>query len=342
MAVVDQLEDVVSRIQVIFDKGLSTPEKDSSDQKYRVLLENVSEALQDLYNITDTSLSLLQGYPDESKEFFVNLKGELLGRRYPLVKLGSGSISYGTDIEPFVEVESYISSRPFKWTFKQKFVPTGDINVVIELVTRAMGLDNGSKHYAEYIKSASQAFQQTVGAIKRLQSRLKYTVMFPDSLSKDALKIREYLKKNELDDIWHQFNSGLDNFRTGDLLGSTNRITNSLTSFFRSAAMKYGYKGGQIGEHTMFLEKIDYIHDYVRQMISNYFGYLSKFRKGVEPSLDEARLLLDLAFSLFGFLVPRLDSFKVEESRARDAKTKTKEYVRKQKEEEARKTLTKE
>ncbi|MFX1580447.1 MAG: hypothetical protein ACFFBJ_12410, partial [Promethearchaeota archaeon] len=341
MTVVDQLEEAVKRIQSIFDKGLSTPQKYANDQKYRSSLVSISEALQDLYNIVDTSLSLLKGYPDESKEFLYSLKGELLGKRYTLVKLGEDVIYHGADIEPFVEVSGYKSNKPFNWTFKQKILPIGGVHVAIELVTRSMGLNNGSELYAEYIKSASQAFQQTVGAIKRLQSRLKYTVMFPDSLSKDALKIREYLKKHELDDIWHQFNTGLDNFRTGDLLGSTNRITNALTSFLRSAAIKYGYRGGQLGEHTIFLEKIDYIHDYVREMISSYFGYLSKFRKGVEPSLDEARLLLDLAFSLFGFLVPRLDSFEISEERAKYAKKKTKAFVKKRQEENAKRTLSK-
>jgi hypothetical protein len=333
---VEKLEGSVQRIQSIFDSGLKKPCKHSRENAYRDTLVELSGALQDLYNLIDTALGLLRGYHKEDKTFLADLEYELLGKKQ------AEQFSLRGANAPFVVVKGYSGNQPYYWKFIQKLNPEGGILVVMEALRSSMGFDHGSEFYAARIRSAYQAFQQTIGAIKRLESRLSYTVMYPDTISKDALSVRENLKKHNLDDIWMQFNAGLDNFRNGDLLGSTNRIANSLTSFIRAAAQKYGYKGGQIGTHTIFLEKIGYVHDYMRQMISNFYGYLSKFRKGVEPTLDEARLLVDLAFSLFGFLVPHMDSFSVSEESAKAAKKETRALVTKQKQEDAKRTLSKE
>ncbi|MCF2138197.1 MAG: hypothetical protein K9W43_13280 [Candidatus Thorarchaeota archaeon] len=323
MTIIEKLEHAVSKVQSIFDSHLSRPCRDVSDQKYRPYLIAVSEALQDLYNLIDTALGLLRGYHEENKRFLANLEYELLGRIW--VNQGSRA-----DFKPFVKTSGYTMYGHY-WEFKQIYKTVGGILVAMEFLRRSMGFDHDSKIYAVHIRSAYQAFQQTVGSIKKLQSRLKYTVMYPDSISKDALQIRTNLRKLGLDEIWQQFSVGLDNFHSGDLIGSTNRLTNTLTSLIRATALKYGYQGGQLGAHTIFLEKIGFIHDYVKQMISNYYGYLSKFSKGVEPSINEARFLLDFAFSLFGFLILRMDNFSVLEETAKVAKKETKDLVKSRK-----------
>ena len=326
MTIVDNLEKAAIRLQSIFDSGLSTPRKDVVVQEYRDALIDANEALQDLYNAVESAYHLLEGYHKEDESFLNQLKIDLFGSR--------------ENMRPHVFIHPS-KSDDLVYEFKEKYIPSGGIFTVMELLSRSMGLEHNSAIYAIYVRSAYLAYQQTRGAIRRLESRLSYTVMYPDSISKDALQVREYLKQQGEDNIWQQFNMGLDNFRQGDFLGSANRLTNALTSLILVAAQKYGYKGGQIGEHTIFLEKIGFIHDYIRQMISNYFGYLSKFRKGVEPTIEEARFFLDLAFSLFGFIGPRMGSFKVAEEKARESSKSTKNLVRMRKDEVAKKMLTK-
>ena len=43
--------------------------------------------------------------------------------------------------------------------------------------------------------------------------------------------------------------------------------------------------------------------------LSKFYGHLSKFCKGQIPSALEAQFLLDMAMSVFGFLVNRVNEF---------------------------------
>ena len=153
------------------------------------------------------------------------------------------------------------------------------------------------------------------------------------------MHLRELMQKNGFDNVWSEFQAGLDNYRQDHLLDSTNRLANTTTLLLGAIAKKYKFKGGQLGAHTLFLEKLGFIHERVREMISQFWGYLSKFRKGKEPSRNEAMLLLDLAFSIFGFLLPRIDEFKADDDMIQKARTATNRIIKMRKEEEARRTV---
>ena len=133
----------------------------------------------------------------------------------------------------------------------------------------------------------------------------------------------------------------MDNFRQGHFTDAANHFSNTLTEIMKAAAKKFGFRGGQLGQHTMFLDKIGFIHENVREMISRFFSYLAKFRKGQQPSVDEARLLVNLSFSIFGFIAPKISTFKVDSKKASKAKQEIKSYVVQQKEKEAKKIVKK-
>jgi hypothetical protein len=298
VAILDDIEDTVEKIQSEFDKGLSNPPA-TVPKRFREYVESAIELLQELYNLVELALNLLENHPDENSEFISGLKSSLLGSDH--------------NYKPYFAVEyGAASSYPYNytWKFTRKFNPIEGIKVVIYFLSQALGFDVDSSSFVSRIVSASESFRMVRGAIARLKSRLGWMVMYPDSLSKDSNQIRTILLKNNLTMVWEEFSAGIDNFRKGDLLDSTNRFSNSIVELIRSIAESLGFKSGGFGTKALFLERIGLIHTYAREMISSFYGYLSKFRKGQEPSYKEARFLLDLAFTIHGHLVEAMETYQ--------------------------------
>ena len=336
MVIVETLDKLTTQIEALYVKQkLVYPEcKIGSDKSHRAIRKMIS-LCQDLYNQVELGLELLGaqvawGEPTVDErltdcKFFTKLISDLMG-------------TYSGELICFEVEQIEYSSGDCEFEYKRAGRAKGGIRSVIQLLSEALGYTPLDLAFAELIASSYNSFQMTVGAIARLKSRLNWQVMYPDSLSKDSMHLRELMQKNGFDNVWSEFQAGLDNYRQDHLLDSTNRIANTTTLLLGAIAKMYKFKGGQLGAHTLFLEKLGFIHERVRDMISQFWGYLSKFRKGKEPSRNEAMLLLDLAFSIFGFLLPRIDEFKADDGMIHAARTVTNRIIKMRKE-EARRTV---
>lgn len=338
MVIIENLDKLTSQIETIFQKQkLIFPKcgKIGKSHPHKSITEMLS-LCQDLYNQIELGFELLGakvtwGEPtlDEKQsdyQFFTKLISDLMGR-YSNIKL-----SYKVTQTTYTTEEC-----DFEW---QRVGPAiGGICTVIQLLTEALGFSPSNITFAELLPTAYNSFQKTAGAIERLKSRLNWQVMYPDTLSKDSMQLQKQMMKHGFDEVWSEFQAGLDNYRQNHLLDSTNRFANATTLLLSAIARKYKFKEGQLGAHTIYLEKLGFIHLRIREMISQYWGYLAKFRKGNEPTSNEAMLLLDLAFSIFGFLLPRLDEFKVEEDMLQKARKDTKKIIKMRKEEDARRLV---
>lgn len=329
MTLPDDIDNAVGMVRKDFERGVGIPKYNANIDKIRQRVSQTVSDMQVLYNVVELAIKLLRDFPDEDSQLVNKLETDLMGD-YSLAK-------------PFIEAvlkTDYPSSRRY-WSFEFEETPIGGIKVVIQLLTDALRYGPKMNEFASLLRSACWAFEVTMGALNRLKPRLRWTVMYPDAFSKDSLRLKKQLMKEGLDNVWQHFQAGLDNYRQGHLSDTANHLSNALTQLVGSIAKLRGYRGGQLGEHTIFLEKIGYIDYGVREMISQFFGLLAKFRKGKEPSFEESRLLVDLAFSLFGYLAPRISSFEVDLEVVKNAKKQTKQYVKERKEKEARRIVAK-
>jgi hypothetical protein len=326
LTLIDDIDRLVVEIRSDFASGLRSPKYGASNMKFRDQIGTTIRDVQRLYNVLEMAIKLLRDYPDENTSLIDGLEADLMGDC--------------SQAKPFFKTESdgYVRAS---WLYELQTKPVGGVKVILQLLTDSLSYTSKTASFAALLLSAYRAFEVTVGHLHRLKSRLEWTVMYPDTFSKDSLKIMNVLREQGLDNVWQYFQTGLDNFRLGHLSDCANNFNNALMHLLRAAAKKYNYTGGGQGEHTIFLEKIGVIPSDMRQLISRFISMLAKFRKEKEPDLDEARLLVDQSFTLFGFLVPRMMKFEVKSGDAEEAKKEVKKYVRTRKDEEAKKRVKK-
>ena len=328
MSLVKDIDDAVAELREAFDLDFTSPKYNCETEAIRLKISNAVTIVQKAYNLVQMSLKLLKDYPDEDTELLKKLEVDLMG-------------DYSLSMPFFKATAREVSGSRYIWSFTQAKPPIGGLKIVSQFLLDSLSYICPSGDLAARLYSAYRSFVIIEGTLQLLKSRLEWTVMYPDSFSKDSVKIRNSLIKHNMDNVWQLFQTGLDNYRQGHLSESANGFSNALTAMMKAISSEFGYSGGQLGQHTMYLEKIGYIHQNVREMISRFYSYLAKFRKGQEATLDEARLLVDLSFTLFGFLAPRLSSYKVDPEIAKKAKKEVRDSVEKQKEEEARRIVTK-
>jgi hypothetical protein len=317
MTIIDDINDIVKKVQLEVNKGLTNP-KCTGEMHYRATVESALMHIQDLYNVVELALNLLENHPGERPEFIKKLTDDLMGSYH--------------DYNPFYKVSlqnrGSATFPEYYWDYSREYKSTGGLRVVIHFLSEALGYEVKTEYFVQRVVSAVDAFRLVRGAITRLKSRLKWLVMYPDSLSKDAENLRIILTKHGFLKVWMEFSAGITNLRKGDLLDSTNRFANSIVELIGNVAKKYGFTSQGFGTRTLFLERIGFIHSYTGTMISSFYGYLSKFRKGEEPSFEESRFLLDLAFSIHGHITDKLDSFKAKQTLLDEAAKETKKITR--------------
>ena len=329
MSIVEDIENTISELDEIIDSDFSDPDYYCNTFEIRDKITVAIARVQKAYNVIQMALRMLKEFPDHDSELIQKLGVDLMGD-YTLAK-------------PFYRADAVrpYGSDKYEWKIVQLSTPVMGLKILSQFLLDSLSFQCQSSDLASRLYSVYRSYVMIKGPIALLKSRLQWTVMYPDSFTKDSIRIKNVLVKYNMEDVWFLFQNGIDNYRQGHLIESANGFSNALTAIMKAISHRYGYSGGQLGEHTMFLEKIGYIHQNIREMISRFFSYLAKFRKGQKASVDEARLLVDLSFSLFGFLVPRMSRFKIDAEEAKTAKKKVKMYVKEQKEKDARKVVAK-
>ena len=151
---------------------------------------------------------------------------------------------------------------------------------------------------------------------------IQWTVMYPDSFPKNSVQIQNKMIEYGFAEVWNQLSTAIENFLSTNYQAFCNALRNALTRFIRELAKKYNVDEKQFGTQRMNLVKIDFIDNNFSDSIGKYYGHLSKFSKALDaPSVLECQYLLDMALSVFGFLVRRMDEFKIEEKATGESKS---------------------
>ena len=298
MSYIDAIDAAANRLQTILEKKLNRLKVECKDGEYREIMLDVLDAAQDLYNHLEEAIGLLKSYPGDEPKIASKFESELFG---DVGKLECCCTSLGYRLQDGLQVWYVVSYSP----------PRGGINRIIGLLSKAMSVNQNTVDFARHVYSATRELQPTLGAIAKLKSRLKWTIMFPDSFSKDSSAIEDGLKKHGLDNAWVQLSSGIENYLSGDFQDSLNNIRNALTHLIKGIAAEYGVDEGGFGEQRSNLKTLGFIDGNTHGALGVLFGHLSKFSKGnAEPTGLDAKYLLQWALTLFGYLLSRLEEFQ--------------------------------
>lgn len=295
MSITDALDESLQKLRDLLEKKLKVLKQNVGNRFYRDLILETIDAAQNLYNNLELAFGLLKDYPGNDSQFTVQLERELFGNTEQL--------------KPCVNRVDW-SARTKIWESESVDIPLGGINRIITLLTSAMRFPHNGEDFVMRVYSAAEELQPTLAAITKLKSRLKWTVMYPDSFSHDIALIDDGLKQLGFDKVWAQFLAGVENYVSGDFLDSLNNLRNALTLFVKDIAKMYDVDEMQFGTQRSNLTDIGFLDKNLSGDLSNLFGHLSKFSKGnAVPTQLDAKYLLDRTLTVFGYLLLRTEEF---------------------------------
>ncbi|MFW9887059.1 MAG: hypothetical protein ACFFER_02680 [Candidatus Thorarchaeota archaeon] len=297
---VKELESILNKEELTHITWGGTPFKLSK------VLGQALSAAQNVFNYLEMALAMLKNYPDSNQELVAELENDLFGPKKP----------YSDNL---VTIRKYAGH----YSYSIDTIAAGGINVVINYLKDATKRDHTSAGFAGCIFSAKVALQSVKGEVERLKSRLQWTVMYPDSFTKDSVQIQERMLKHGFDTAWNQLSIGIENFLSGDFQDTCNALRNSLTLFVKGLAKNHGVDENQFGTQRTNLVKIGFMDSSFSDTLSKFYGHLSKFSKGIDaPSNLEAQYLLDMSLSVFGYLIKRVEEFEKSSPKKKSAERK--------------------